>query len=507
MANNDPVLIPYVIQEGSLWYVAYKEKNPFVPEITVSAKGIANHTSEEINDGADFGPDSYDPTSTSAIPYTQTSGILEAVQYSYGSLDAPNVPIKLTAGHFVISSDAKLYQINTSAPFTGAPEYAIIPVPTQVSGTTPIQNIVIHGSGALINSGGTGDQLIDYSSMTVIDVSQVNAPSGETVMTFAWDRSVNTSGTNAIGIRDFVILQEVPSASGDNIVGGCDFSSSWNSIALNIGIFSPNNFLKTVFPSSDEIGFVIDAEYGNVCWVDALSVYCNYIGAILNAHAHVGTYISQSNYYGLIPGTHHGVDMVRYDTQGCIYPLYQPGTSFYGSCRIFLWDGEDYSPGSTSNNQEVADIYVESGSYGYYPAIVVENFHMEYSGGGPNPRLPVVQNNGTGYYVTVKHIESQPASVDGTTAGTVQPYIVEYGTNYKKIIFQFNGYENDSTTNQTIDFPSNSAPHSNSLNFSTAAGVSLNTTGLTISVSTSGITITAPDSTTTYSGIVIIEGY
>lgn len=440
-------------------------------------------------------------------PKTQTSGILEAVQYSYGSLDAPNVPIKLTAGQFVISPDAKLYQINKSAPFTGAPEYALIPVPTSATGN-PLQNIVIHGSGGLVNAG--GDQsftdVTDLYGMTVIDVSQVDAPSGETVMTFGWDRSVNTSGNNSIDIRDFVIYQATPQASGDNIVGGCDFASSYNSIALNIGIYSPNSFIKTVFPSSDEIGFIIDGQQGNLSWVDGLSVYCNYIGAILNAHTHVGTYVSQSNYYGLIPGSRHGVDMVRYDTQGCIYNIYQT-TSSYGSVRIFLIDGEDYSGVNSSFNQLVADVYVESGSYGNYPQIEIENFHIEYSSSSPNPRLPIVENNGTGYYVTIKHIESQPSSTVGTTAGTVQPYVIEYGTNYKKMVFQFNGYENDSTTDQTIDYPANGAPHDNSLNFTSTPVISGNATGLTISATTSGITITAPDSTTTYSGIVIVEGY
>ena len=438
---------------------------------------------------------------------TQTSGILEAVKYSYGSESSPQTPVKITAGHFLISPDATLYKVNTSAPITGAPEYAIIPVPTSnQSSSEPIQNIVIHGSGGLINSGGTGNNNFNYDSMTVIDVSQVPAPAGETVMTFAWDMSVNTDGTNAIDIRDFAIYQAVPVASGDNIVGGCDFHNSWDSIALNIGILSPNNFFTTVFPSSDEIGFAIDAQIGNLCWVDGLSVYCNYYGAVLGAHTHVGTYVSQSNYIGLIPETKHGVDMVRYDTQACIYNIYQT-TSSFGSARIFLLDGEDYSAVNSSANQTVADVYMESGSYSYYPEIEIENFHIDYNNSSPNPRLPVIQNNGTGYYVTVKHIESQPSSTSGTTAGTVQPYVIEYGTNYKKMIFQFSGYENESTTDQTIDFPTNGAPHSNSLNFSTSAGISLNTTGLTISASTTGITITAPDSTTTYSGIVIVEGY
>ncbi|MFP3191243.1 MAG: hypothetical protein RXR31_07960 [Thermoproteota archaeon] len=88
--------------------------------------------------------------------------------------------------------------------------------------------------------------------------------------------------------------------------------------------------------------------------------------------------------------------------------------------------------------------------------------------------------------------------VNGPTAGTVYVEEVNYRSNYKKAIFNFNGYENDTTTNQTINYP---------LPFSTTAAITANNTGLTISASTSGITITAPNSTTTYSGIVIVEGY
>ena len=79
-------LIQYVIVENGYWYVAYKEKNPYIPYVTVSAKGIANGLSTEVNDGADFGPDSYDSTVEGSYdnpPYTQTSGILEAVGYIY----------------------------------------------------------------------------------------------------------------------------------------------------------------------------------------------------------------------------------------------------------------------------------------------------------------------------------------------------------------------------------------------------------------------------------------
>ena len=76
--------------------------------------------------------------------------------------------------------------------------------------------------------------------------------------------------------------------------------------------------------------------------------------------------------------------------------------------------------------------------------------------------------------------------------------MVNSSPTYKKAFIIFDGYENDTTTNQSIDFP---------IAFSTIAGITANTTGLTVSASTSGITITSPDSTTTYSGVVIVEGY
>ena len=90
------------------------------------------------------------------------------------------------------------------------------------------------------------------------------------------------------------------------------------------------------------------------------------------------------------------------------------------------------------------------------------------------------------------------STVNGTTAGVVNQQMIKYDIYYKKMIYYFSGYENDTTTNQTIN---HWAP------FSTIAAISFNSTGLTISASTTGITITSPDATTTYSGIVIVEGY
>ena len=97
MANAS---IPYIIAEDGFYYVAYKEKVK-VPEIVVSSKGVANGLSEEYNDGWDFGPDSYSPTSTSAIPYTQTVGIQEAINYI---MSIEGGTIKFTSGVFDVTS-------------------------------------------------------------------------------------------------------------------------------------------------------------------------------------------------------------------------------------------------------------------------------------------------------------------------------------------------------------------------------------------------------------------
>ena len=111
--------IPYIIAENGYYYVAYKEKAP-VPEIVVSSKGVANGLSEEYNDGWDFGPDSYLPTSTSAIPYTQTVGIQEAFDYA---ISVGNISSGL-GGNYLIMPDIYImagnYNIYNPIKITGA---------------------------------------------------------------------------------------------------------------------------------------------------------------------------------------------------------------------------------------------------------------------------------------------------------------------------------------------------------------------------------------------------
>lgn len=86
-----------------------------------------------------------------------------------------------------------------------------------------------------------------------------------------------------------------------------------------------------------------------------------------------------------------------------------------------------------------------------------------------------------------------PQVLSGSPSGTITWTQPEQGTQHKVFIATAVSYENDSTTNQTITFPTA---------FSYTPVISTNTTGLTVSASTTTLTITTPDSTTAYSGII-----
>jgi len=89
-------------------------------------------------------------------------------------------------------------------------------------------------------------------------------------------------------------------------------------------------------------------------------------------------------------------------------------------------------------------------------------------------------------------------TLTGATAGSIVYSMPYQGTSYKKFVAYVSGYENDTTTAQTITFPTA---------FIYSPIIVVNSTGLTLSANTTTLTISAPDSTTTYTGWIIIEGY
>ena len=235
----------------------------------------------------------------------------------------------------------------SSSNVLGYPEYAVIPVSGQYSSSN-VSMLNITGSGGDINTGGSMSGAVNFNTdqMTIIDVSQLtNIPSDASVVLFGYNRLNLPSGvtvSEVINLHDFGILTATPSSSGQNICGGYDFNNSVDASVTNVTVYSPNSFYQTIFPSQYVIGQVIDAAYGDMCQLNNVASYCMYTGFTLGPHTHAGTVINNSCYYGLIPYSHHGVDIGRYDTVGCIYPVFTP-SNFAGSLRIYSWDGEDYS--------------------------------------------------------------------------------------------------------------------------------------------------------------------
>ena len=102
-----------------------------------------------------------------------------------------------------------------------------------------------------------------------------------------------------------------------------------------------------------------------------------------------------------------------------------------------------------------------------------------------------------GDQITEDMVPNTSGSLAGTTAGTVTYRQIDLG-GVKVMVLYFNGYENDTTTNQTITFP---------IAYTYTPEIVVgNSTLPALSATTTALTITAPDATTVYTGFVLIIG-
>jgi hypothetical protein len=489
---NDPAAIPYVISEddGVLWYVAYKERSPGIPYITVSAKGVANGLSTEYNDGYDFGPDSYNPNISSGIPVTQSGGLLEAWDYAV-SVSYPNP----TTGHYIM------------------PMIKIIGSPIFIN-----TNITLSGKGKPLET----SIISGESSMEPYIICNVNSGYG---ITF------DPSSLIDLSLR----IENIQPAVGSGYTP-------------EGGISIPNGSVGLIFE-----GYNIDISNGG--WTgDPLSIYADSI-YMWNYETYISSGASNGAFYGgnaitFVAGNLSPSTTMKFSG------ITGTGGNYSGPAVYLagMGNSDSSAQGITFNIDTISDFVVDC------PNLLVAGINFSdtvaTNAGGSFPHFNVdlrniyldVQTNTSVFSasssspqtilnfsikaITTQFLNSPTTSIDlfsnitvsdnlklelepiqlygntlirpdqsitaGTTAGTVFMNEVEYHPQYKKILIDFSGYENDTTTAQTIDFP---------LAFSTSALISGNNTGLTVSATTSGITITAPDSTTTYNGIVIVEGY
>ncbi|MFP3257140.1 MAG: hypothetical protein RXO36_05025 [Candidatus Nanopusillus acidilobi] len=422
------------------------------PYITVSAKGISNGLSDIPNDGADFGPDT---------PGTQTSGIQEAINYAMQF--APNTPeIHLTSGKFtvnqgivfpstpyppaIIGRDSGLYSTYIISGNMSSPIFSLTP---------PVYNLRMEKMS--INAGqNTASYLVDFNQLNY-----------ETSMRFILNKLYiypNTSfpfyqnGANITqgalrmdGNEDSFILNSI-------IQGGMSWQCGGGNLVIHNSILTGGLFQAIYLSFEDIISF--GGEY----------------------NFYVGSHSSTINISGFFNPS--GVSRpFNFWDNNTNYPFH-----IKISAIIQYRNTETSIMGGTANKVIWLDL---------------TNSSIRYTGSTSN-NIPLWGGGGLAYFkhdnVYLKGITTLPdqSTTSGTTAGTVSMITSEYSPSYTKYIITFTGYENNTTTNQSINFP---------LPFSSYAIITGNNTGLTITASTTGITITSPNSTTTYSGIVIVEGY
>ena len=95
-------------------------------------------------------------------------------------------------------------------------------------------------------------------------------------------------------------------------------------------------------------------------------------------------------------------------------------------------------------------------------------------------------------------VNSTQTTILGTTAGSLVCSETDVGPSYKRVVIYADGYENDTTTAQTYTYPTA---------FSSVAIITINTASIPATTTSLTALSIAPDTTTAYTGLIIIEGY
>jgi len=541
-----------------------------LPYVTVSAKGISNGLSNIPNDGADFGPDTMQGAISKdqyGPPYSTTLGLWEAEAYAYSNLSNQNEVALIKANTSIFN----LNTIPSFGPISGPtgsfgegsgflPIYPNVAIDFQGS----VINLNYTGSGFALLEGNTGLYLGYVENATINVLNSTSNPIPYVIQTgtgllnsmvrnvtiygqssngnFNITSAIQQTGSNVTlenisvydalygieytngGTGTFVYNYYYNSSSqgngnahyidnyGDTIyINGGRTVGGLNEILMNASTRSFNDF-HVYDRDVDAVEYFINATtangYGirNVfisgCWINAATSTFNLNSSDSNASD------SYSNFYIIGNRIDTGTNNVFYISPNLLY-----GDFIFSNNSITAQNDNSYArmftvqslnPSGQGFNFQISNNSLQLaplGSNNYpnliyssFPVILTNNFIYNSTNVKPIvisvPDTSIIENN--------VGLDSLNSTTNGTTAGTVTMNNTNYSPNYKKYVITFSGYENDTTTNQTISFP---------LPFSSYALISGNNTGLTISTTTSGITITAPNSTTTYSGIVIIEGY
>ncbi|MEM3862290.1 MAG: hypothetical protein QW203_07415, partial [Thermoplasmatales archaeon] len=476
------------------------------PYVTVSAKGISNGLSNIFNDGADFGPDT---------PGTLTSGIQEAVNYIFSQGGGK---IQLLSGVFNLNV-AYVQQIMAT------PNAHVIEIPGNPD-SNPIITIEIDGVPTAM-----ADYQKSYSPPSITPTNQkagsiiffngylnTQQVAGAAIFGSIPPTSANANNNNVNIILKNIAFMSLPptvSTQWQPTMVQLDNFAGYELDNIAVSIYTETGAIPNIYSlvSNYSIGISVNPPHnGNgLAIMNNIYVIGYWQGIALTPLSGLVQHTKYSNvfiqycYSGLNLGNvgNYPPILDKIDIEQCSYPVI-----FNNTNPIWLYNAkfqfQSAVPFDSGNNWDNAIAYFYSNS----SANVYGEIEVYITDGG-SPTNPLFGGNTqylstliihqiTGMDSPVKYpITSMGSATAGTTAGSVQQVMQSYSP-IQKIAFYFNGYENDTTTAQTITF----------LNaFSTFSAITTNTTGLTLTASLTELTITAPNTTTTYSGLVIVEGY
>ena len=514
------------------------------PSILVSSKGIVNGLSNIPNDGADFGPD----TTLGATapgqygsPYTTTLGIAEVSAYASTLAQSEDevVLIKCTGGVFNFNQNPTFSPVSgINGSYGGG------------SGFIPIYpNVAIDFNGAVLN--------VNYVS-TATNLFQLLAGTSGFYYGYLKNATINflqqqQSGYVAIAIGTGLLKTQIDNIVINGIVNGTAYIDyafemgsncvveNTNASALNflkltsgtgrifrniasygIGQGNGGSFIDLTYLDGDTDSLFLETSRIQNCTnfingtppsnsygirqfvftnniLDAISSIVGINSVNIKDVFFVGNYMGINTNLLQVSGSStstsvaNNIYFLSNQIQGIAQSLINFVYSTISNTQL-IGNTIEYAGATQPSNifyvQSNATLsnFVMRQNYINLSAITATGTVVPY------PDIEIGENN----WVLPSNLTLHSSQTSGTTAGTISQLVASSKTFNKKLIIVFAGYENDTTTDQTVDFV---------LPFSSSAIITGNSTGLTISATTSGITITAPDSTTTYSGIVIVEGY
>ena len=379
----------YIIKTDGYWFVEAHDIDPSKGYITVSAKGIVNGLSNIPNDGADFGPDSYNPNySGSGIPYTQTSGIQEAVDY----VVANEIATMVCIGHFTFSN-INLNDGYNSIQSISQPIGILFPLID--AGNTSLRVIRIIGVGGQASTYETtpGDEMgYPTKDGTIFEVTDT------TDYTTYGGVSNNLTNGSLFGIKDpssltlshsniQVEFADITFLSPNNglphtaIDGGAFAGLIVNRVSVDVSrttsqvVSEPKQYggVGVIFPLSGDMG---------VSYAPSLNITGYRVAIIYGAHFTSIVMHIYACYYGILPQAGYHPSQIDYlNIEQCVYNIVasEPNTALpsggtpQSPTTIHILDIQKANPSSGTWNVNLADIYADATS-----AVNAFNLNIDY---------------------------------------------------------------------------------------------------------------------------------